>query len=212
VIINEYWIMTAAHCVERDRPRDVVAYIGEHDMDDWFNEYRAIHEISAIYIHPEYDAAVELDADIAMLSVTWPIAMNEYTQPACKADDYPRDYAGATSVVSGWGTLSSGGQSPSVLHCVELPIITQAACRSSGLPAQEVTDGMVCAGRVDEDEKDSCQGDSGGPLVVAGSDGRYQLVGLVSWGYGCASGTPGVYTRVNYYHDFVDLVLALGQV
>ena len=55
-----------------------------------------------------YDAAVELDADIAMLSVTWPIAMNEYTQPACKADDYPRDYAGATSVVSGWGTLSSG--------------------------------------------------------------------------------------------------------
>jgi secreted trypsin-like serine protease len=40
---------------------------------------------------------------------------------------------------------------------------------------------QVCAGYA-KLGKDTCQGDSGGPLNVKGSDGRWHLVGLTSYG------------------------------
>ena len=37
----------------------------------------------------------------------------------------------------------------------------------------------------------------GGPLFVSTDDGEYIQVGIVSYGYGCATQYPGVYTRVD---------------
>ena len=49
------------------------------------------------------------------------------------------------------------------------------------------------------------QGDSGGPLVAKMCDGRWAQVGIVSYGEGCAfKDSPGVYTRVSAYADWID--------
>ncbi len=47
--------------------------------------------------------------------------------------------------------------------------------------------GWLSTWRTDGDNnggEDSCQGDSGGPLIMTNSDGEYELIGIVSWGYG----------------------------
>ncbi|MEJ2042421.1 MAG: serine protease [Reinekea sp.] len=77
-------------------------------------------------------------------------------------------------------------QSPDLLQ-VDIPARTDSECTST-LPGFDANV-MVCAGEVGSD---SCGGDSGGPLIDP-LDGT--LLGIVSWGYGCAI-HYGAYTDV----------------
>ena len=103
---------------------------------------------------------------------------------------------GKSCAITGWGTLKSGGKQPDKLQVAHVPIIGQDDCKQKY--KGEIHDSMVCAG-YPEGGKDSCQGDSGGPMVCKGSDGRYSVHGVTSWGYGCAEpDKPGVYARVRF--------------
>ena len=66
---------------------------------------------------------------------------------------------------------------------------------------------MICAGDGNGGE-DSCQGDSGGPLIMTNDEGEYELIGVVSWGYGWADAQyPGVYSRIStrlpWFFDYI---------
>jgi trypsin len=115
--------------------------------------------------------------------------------------------AGVSSVVSGWGTLSSGSSSlPTQLQAVTVDIVSDAACDSAYASYGGITENMICAA-VPGGGKDACQGDSGGPLAVNGV-----LVGLVSWGVGCAEASyPGVYSNVASLRDFVTEQTGVGR-
>lgn len=109
------------------------------------------------------------------------------------------------STVTGWGRTSEGEGRSETLQAAEIPLMTDQVCRK--YYGRKIADTMVCAG-YEEGGRDSCQGDYGGPLTKA-FENRYILVGVVSWGYGCARpGNPGVYTQVSKYVPCIRSVVA----
>lgn len=106
------------------------------------------------------------------------------------------------ALIKSWQQLLAGGvtkedsySTPSRLQKVDVPLVLHDVCNQSYKNA--ITDRMLCAG-YPQGGRDSCQGDSGGPLVAKDVTGQNVLIGVVSWGNGCArAGQPGVYAKVN---------------
>jgi len=98
-------------------------------------------------------------------------------------------------------TLPNQMQYPDKLRWLpNVPVLSVATC--TDLLGEALPSTNMCAGFV-EGGKDSCQGDSGGPLVMDSATNGLTLVGIVSWGYGCARpNSPGVYARVSGYLDW----------
>lgn len=91
---------------------------------------------------------------------------------------------------------------------MNVPIVNQQLCQELYQKVNllyKVQPSMICAGYVKEGGKDACQGDSGGPLICF--DSIPQLIGVVSWGYGCAKpSAPGVYVHVTMARDWIKTV------
>jgi secreted trypsin-like serine protease len=107
----------------------------------------------------------------------------------------------------GWGLLEENGNYyPQVLMEVSIPVVDQDVCEEAMINTftgeTYITDNMLCAGEK-EGGKDSCTGDSGGPLAVY-DDAQWKLLGIVSWGDGCArENYYGVYTNVGNFNSFI---------
>jgi Trypsin len=101
---------------------------------------------------------------------------------------------GQDADITGWGTTSEGGQGSDTLREARISILADERCGAYGKRFKPAL--MLCGGRL-AGGVDTCQGDSGGPLVAPIEGGGFRLVGLTSWGDGCARpGKPGVYARL----------------
>jgi len=192
-LISDRHVLTAAHCTAGSSPSSISVLVGEHRTDD--STFTRV-PLSAITDHPDYNSGT-LDNDYSILTLAEPVEFSAAIAPACLPSTNS-DFAGVLATVSGWGTLSSGGNQPTVLNEVDVTVQSNAECNSAY--GSGITDNMICAA---DAGKDSCQGDSGGPLVAQEND-KYTLIGVVSWGYGCAMPQyPGVYARVTEKMDWI---------
>ena len=207
-VIADRWVLTAAHCVRGQRARNLRVLAGTNDLSDSTGKTVPVAKLIA---HERYNARA-ITNDIALIKLAKPLSktVKGFINPICLPSKDSKLPVSASSIISGYGTLSEGGSPSKRLLATNIPIQPDSQCeRVYGSEYQ--TPMMMCAGDL-RGGKDTCQGDSGGPLAVRNKNGTYVLVGVTSFGQGCARAqTPGVYTRVTSYIDWIVQTIKRNQ-
>jgi secreted trypsin-like serine protease len=204
VAVGPRTVLTAAHCVGTEalgvsdwhQVPDLRVIAGRTDLSGSSGEEV---QLSDIWVDPSYNPSTNAD-DVAAITTAQPL-QDAAPIPMAQSSDTADYRAGTPADVYGWGDTTGNGTYPATLHTARIDILADSECQKAypgGASGTYDARSMVCGG-VESGGRDACQGDSGGPLVVAG-----RLVGLVSWGDGCAlAGYPGVYTRISAVADAV---------
>lgn len=87
------------------------------------------------------------------------------------------------------------------LQQMAVPIVSAEDCLKR-FPILYDKETEICAGDA-SGGPGVCGGDSGGPLQCQLEDGKWYLIGIVSYGKPCAQGFPDVYARVSRLVDWV---------
>uniref|UniRef100_UPI00398E4687 chymotrypsinogen 2-like n=1 Tax=Pristiophorus japonicus TaxID=55135 RepID=UPI00398E4687 len=193
-LINENWVVTAAHCGVSSAHRVILGASDKCSM----NEDHQTMMIGKVITHPAWDP-YNINNDVTLVKLTSPARLSARVSPICLANVAANFPGGKLCVTSGWGlTQSTANNTPCQLQQAALPLLTTAECKNYW--GSNISDVMICAGGAGAT---SCMGDSGGPLVC--NDGRaWYLVGIVSWGSGyCSPRVPAVYARVTEFHSWI---------
>ncbi|KAL9973193.1 hypothetical protein ACROYT_G019611 [Oculina patagonica] len=202
-LVDQHWVVTAAHCTYGRQASDVTVRLGVHDVDGnvGTEQNRTVEEI---FNHPSYSSN-SLSSDISMLKLSEPADINRAVNLACLPESKGRVRSGKKCWVTGYGTLKYGGKTADVLMQVKVPVVSGKRCKKA-FPGN-IDQTMICAG-LKRGGKDACQGDSGGPLMCK-KKGRYFLEGVVSWGEGCAKKNKyGVYAKVRFFKKWIKVTMS----
>ncbi|XP_056217847.1 acrosin-like [Falco biarmicus] len=140
-----------------------------------------------------------------VLGATQLTQLGPEAQLACVPDASLRVSELTACYVSGWGARKArAGGSAYALQEAQVHLIDARVCNSSGWYRGAIHSHNICAG-YPQGGIDTCQGDSGGPLVCQDKSADYfWLVGVTSWGTGCARARkPGVYTSTQHFYDWI---------
>uniref|UniRef100_A0A0K8WFX2 CLIP domain-containing serine protease n=1 Tax=Bactrocera latifrons TaxID=174628 RepID=A0A0K8WFX2_BACLA len=210
-LVSSRHVVTAAHCIRSD-----LSYVrlGEYDLStDTETQHQDISVLKQEK-HPSYNTANGRN-DIGIVWLQRAVQFTNNIKPICLPSSQQlrsKSYLNYTPFVAGWGKTMEGGTSANVLQELQIPVLDNNVCRESYqranrlITADQFDTGVICAG-VLSGGKDTCQGDSGGPLMIpetVGSSIQFYLIGVVSYGVGCARPQiPGVYTSVQYFVDWI---------
>ncbi|XP_051026110.1 transmembrane protease serine 11D-like, partial [Acomys russatus] len=198
VLISNSWVLTAAHCFRSySQPQQWTATFGVSTIRPMLRL-----KIRAILAHTNY-SPITRDNDIAVVQLDRPVTFSRNIHRVCLPAATQSIIPGSVAYVTGWGSLTYGGNTVAALQQGQVRIISSDECNEPAGYSGSVLPGMLCAG-LPSGAVDACQGDSGGPLVQEDSRRLWFVVGIVSWGYQCGlPNKPGVYTRVTAYRDWI---------
>lgn len=228
-LIAGRWVVTAAHCAEQLKKlnKDYYILVGTNNLKE--NQQGQIIKVKQEYTHEKYNNR-NYDNDIALLELEKPVdfikcGTNCQTIDLINSSSKNYNLPIESSVqIAGWGVLEDCENSqsdtcqqysgkmirdpelyPTTLRYTTLKL-THCLSSSSLYKTEQITENMLCAeSPVQDSATDICFGDSGAGLTVQNGLDKPYLVGVASWGVGCAKrGYPGVYTRVENYNAWIN--------
>ncbi|KAK5646108.1 hypothetical protein RI129_004572 [Pyrocoelia pectoralis] len=190
-LIDELWVLTAAHCLEKEGilASNISILLGTIDRANASGA--VLRHSSEYYIHGNYFrfnndiALVKLNEIVRDTENVRAIMLGNYLDPGLNVE------------VSGFGRTQDGLINTK-LHYTELITIRNEDCiKTSGSPAPIRE---VCATPVNGS---TCPGDSGSPLVMQ-VNGIWKQFGVIIGGliHGCQSDTS-IVSRISYYRDWI---------
>ncbi|XP_062069505.1 coagulation factor XI isoform X2 [Lepus europaeus] len=199
-IIGNQWILTAAHCFYGIESPNILRVYGGILNQSEIKEDTAFFGVQEIIIHDQYKAA-ESGYDIALLKLETTMNYTDSQRPICLPSKGDRNVIYTDCWVTGWGYRKLRDKIQNTLQKAKIPLLSNEECQKR-YQRHEITSGMICAG-YKEGGKDACKGDLGGPLSCKHNE-VWHLVGITSWGQGCAQRErPGIYTNVVKYLDWI---------
>jgi len=185
-LISSRHLLTAAHCLQSFQSHIRIGALC-NNKSNCRQSYEVLRIMRKTY-HPKYDEDTSVyDFGVMRLnekSTIKPVAMD--------SDGLSLTYTTDSILwVIGFGKIRADATASSFrLRHADVSYVPNAEC--DALFQESIDKSMMCAAA---NGKDACQGDSGGPLYDKNNN---VLVGLVSWGYGCADPDyPGVYSRIS---------------
>ncbi|KAA8498868.1 Serine protease 56 [Porphyridium purpureum] len=207
MLVSSTFAVTAAHCIPSNANRFL-------NVEVFYNSTDALRgpkaEGAMIYVHPEYDE-VTRRFDVAIIRLVEPVDLPAYPR-LFGLDAQRSNIQGRVTTTIGFGALRFGGPIADTLMKTEIYVQRAAVCNNLFIGTFD-SETMICAGFEPGPPTDSCQGDSGGPLMLGNSTVESienpVIVGIVSFGVGCASlqYPAAAYSRVSAFSRFLGCVM-----
>ena len=189
-LIDERWVLTAAHCVPGLRASQLYVHFGPNGFDI---DPDRLHAVRAIVVHPSYNARA-ITNDLALLELPEAVTHTDPIMPLPASLGLTSADRGRIIDLAGFGYREDGGYG--VRMHVEIPITNVTSTQI------EYDQGNGWSG-----SGGTCNGDSGGPAFIE-RNGAVYVAGVTSYGDpNCVD--FGVSAKVDAYESFIESVTGI---
>lgn len=199
-ILNDQWILTAAHCLQN--VRQVNVHLGSVIRSDLMEQGRSVHTTYPhnFFIHLFYLAIPNIALhDVGLIYLENPIQFSETVQPVRMPQtcDYTRLDNG---VVMGFGVWNiPHNRWAEILQWMTIKVLPRHDCEKLHATNGQRF-GVSCA---EADAGSTCAGDSGSPVVSYNGGDLLGIAHPVTYPNGCEPGNPMTFTNILPYLSWI---------
>ena len=208
VLIDPLWALTAAHCVDSGNGFSI--HVGEVKESEMGSKGQRL-SVAEVITHENYKGrSNSYSNDIALLRLSSKAIFNDFVRPACIGTNTHGSYD--YCYITGWGYThfeNGKGIPPDNLKEVQVDMNTDVdRCNRTMLAvtnsAFHIPGNGICVDNKNP-HAPACDGDSGGPLVCLNNEGRWEVLGVSSFGVrGCFTDQiPSIYQSVPHNSDWI---------